>query len=117
MSLAVGQYPLNEIQTSVTVADSARTGTFFLNGSKLTGIVFPASVTNASFDIQKSLDGVTYVDCYNSAGIKLNVIATDSSYVYIYPEDAFALQGYIRLYGVTGNESGSKVLTILSRPL
>jgi hypothetical protein len=122
MSKFTSQYPQREVLTTVTIANGARITDFYLGGQCLVGVYFPATMTNASFNLLKSLDGgATYKDVVSnlgSGGSSQIVIDTEvDKVVMLQPADCYALSGWIRLYGNTSNEAAARTLIIVSRAI
>lgn len=105
-------------KTEVTIADGASvSGAVNMNGGKLIGIEFPASMTNSSFNVQVSDTGAdgTWKDVYDNSGIRLSVVVRTNSIVYFFPFDVASFRKFVRLSG--GAETGAKTLNFLVRPL
>lgn len=110
----VAQYSKNIIATSVVIANGTGTATANLLGTKLIGVIFPATMTNTAFDIEFSLDGSTYYDVHNQAGTK-QTLAVANGLVSIPIDLSYLLEGFIRLNG--SNEGAERTVTFLSKPL
>jgi len=106
----------NIYQRTVTIANGASTSsTLIANGAKLTGLIFPASMTNARLDIEVSYDNAaTWHKVYDSVtGAKIDTITTQGA-VSLNFNDSNLLTNQIRLVGA-GNEAAARTITAILR--
>lgn len=108
-------YAKNVIQQDITWSSGSSTVEFELNGSKLAGVIFPATMTSTTLDVELSLDGGTTWDkVYDNVGTKISMAVQDGI-VYLAPTDSYFLEGDIRFNG--SSEGADRSLVILSRPI
>jgi len=67
----------------------ALSGAIQLHGYRVSGIQMPSSWTTAALTFQGSVDGVTFNDIYDEAGVEFSVAAAASIYIGL---DAGALE-------------------------
>jgi hypothetical protein len=97
----------------VTVASGAAVSSAAqLKGRRLTGILWPATMSNAAGDIQGSRDnGATWFNISTLAAIP----TTASTLVSLDPADTVCAH-YVRLNFTGGNEGGARTVVIVSQP-
>lgn len=112
----IGSFQPNQLFLDATITSGTDEVAFNTLGTTLSEVVFPATMTNTAFDIQKSYDnGANYKDVYNSAGVKITVTVVDGC-AKLDPSDSYNLSGFLKLKGAS-NEGAERALIIVVKPL
>ena len=93
------------VQTATIVQDASLSDAVYLHGEVLVGIRMPAVWDAANLTFQVSMDDVTYLNAYSSAGAEHVVTAAASLHIWVDPS-AFA--GY-RWLKVRSGTAGTPV--------
>ena len=84
-------------------------------GLRLVGLITPAALTGTSVTFQGSVDGVTYVPIYDSAGVAITATVSTSRWTVLDPAD-FAGMAYIKV--VSGSAEGAaRTIVLIARPV
>ena len=106
----------NQNQIDATILISTDIVSLETYGTTLSEVVFPATMSNTAFDIQKSYDnGATYRDVFNRQGLKLSITVVNGS-AKLDPSDGYNLSGMLRLKGAIV-EVAARALILVTKPL
>lgn len=99
--------------TEVTVASGAAVSSAAqLKGRRLTGILWPATMTNTAGDVQGSRDnGTTWFNISTLAAVPVTASTLES----LDPADTVCAH-YVRLNFTGGNEGGNRTIVLVSQP-
>lgn len=107
-------------KTSVTIVNGASLSEAFpLGDLTLTGILLP-TLTSAAITFKGSIDGVTYGDIFNTAGVVTLAAGTGGVLLALSPND-FRPAGFVKIQsGTTGSpvtQGADRVITLAFREI
>ena len=101
--------PRRESETFTIANGQTTSNAIKLMGRSLAALIMPAAFTGTSLTIKASIDGVTYLDAYNTDGNILTISCAANRYICLFTPDFFATE-YIKIVS-SGAEGAERVVT------